>query len=87
VAGDVADSAAGGAGSATADTASAGDAPLGAADGGGSGAGATGSKQGAFVAVNAGGQNGQATYFSVCQGSDEQAVRQCSEDNNNNGGN
>jgi hypothetical protein len=54
---------------------------------GGSGAGATGSKQGAFVAVNAGGQNGQATYFSVCQGSDEQAVRQCSEDNNNNGGN
>jgi hypothetical protein len=54
---------------------------------GGSGAGATGSKPGAFVAVNAGGQTGQATYFSVCQGSDEQAVRKCSEDNNNNGGN
>ena len=54
---------------------------------GGSGAGATGSKPGAFVAVNAGGQTGQATYFSVCQGSDEQAVRKCSEDNNNDGGN
>ena len=54
---------------------------------GGSGAGATGSKPGAFVAVNAGGQPGQATYFSVCQGSDEQAVRKCSEDNNNDGGN
>ena len=54
---------------------------------GGSGAGATGSKPGAFVAVNAGGQTGQTTYFSVCQGSDEQAVRKCSEDNNNNGGN
>ena len=54
---------------------------------GGSGAGATGSKPGAFVAVNAGGQTGQATYFSVCQGADEQAVRKCSENNNNNGGN
>jgi len=62
---------------------------------GGSGAGATGSKSGSFVAVNAGGQTGQATYFSVCQGSDEQAVRQCSDNannnednnNNNNGGN
>ena len=54
---------------------------------GGSGAGATGSKPGAFVAVNAGGQTGQATYFSVCQGSDEQAVRKCSEDNNTDGGN
>jgi hypothetical protein len=54
---------------------------------GGSGAGATGSKPGAFVAVNAGGQTGQATYFSVCQGPDEQAVRKCSEDNNNDGGN
>ena len=53
---------------------------------GGSGAGATGSKPGAFVAVNAGGQTGQATYFSVCQGSDEQAVRKCCEDNNNDGG-
>ena len=51
---------------------------------GGSGAGATGAKQGGFVTVNAGGQNGQATYFSVCQGADEQAVRQCSD--NNNGG-
>ena len=55
---------------------------------GGSGAGATGSKSGSFVAVNAGGQTGQATYFSVCQGSDEQAVRQCSDNaDNNNGGN
>jgi len=54
---------------------------------GGSGAGATGSKPDSFVAVNAGGQTGQATYFSVCQGSDEQAVRKCSEDNNNDGGN
>ena len=51
---------------------------------GGSGAGATGTKSGSFVAVNAGGQNGQATYFSVCQGADQQAVRQCSD--NNNGG-
>ena len=54
---------------------------------GGSGAGATGSKSGSFVAVNAGGQNGQAIYFSVCQGSDEQAVRQCSDNANNNGDN
>jgi len=54
---------------------------------GGSGAGATGSKPGAFVAVNAGGQTGQATYFTVFLGSDEQAVRKCSEDNNNTGGN
>jgi len=55
---------------------------------GGSGAGATGSKSGSFVAVNAGGQTGQATYFSVCQGSDERAVRQCSDNaDNNNGGN
>ena len=50
---------------------------------GGSGAGATGSKSGSFVAVNAGGQTGASTYFSVCAGADEQAVRQCNENNNN----
>jgi hypothetical protein len=58
---------------------------------GGSGAGATGSKSGSFVAVNAGGQSGASTYFSVCAGADEQAVRQCNEnngnDNNGNGNN
>jgi hypothetical protein len=53
---------------------------------GGSGAGATGSKSGSFVAVNAGGQTGQATYFSVCLGSDEQAVRLCSDNADNNNG-
>ena len=51
---------------------------------GGSGAGATGSKSGSFVAVNAGGQTGASTYFSVCAGADEQAVRQCNENNSNN---
>ncbi len=51
---------------------------------GGSGAGATGSKAGSFVAVNAGGQTGASTYFSVCAGADEQAVRQCNENNSNN---
>jgi type IV secretory pathway VirB10-like protein len=51
---------------------------------GGSGAGATGSKSGSFVAVNAGGQTGAPTYFSVCAGADEQAVRQCNENNSNN---
>ena len=51
---------------------------------GGSGAGATGSKSGSFVAVNAGGQTGASTYFSVCAGTDEQAVRQCNENNSNN---
>jgi hypothetical protein len=50
---------------------------------GGSGAGATGSKSGSFVAVNAGGQSGASTYFSVCAGADEQAVRQCNENNGN----
>jgi len=50
---------------------------------GGSGAGATGSKSGSFVAVNAGGQTGASTYFSVCAGADEQAVRQCNENNGN----
>jgi hypothetical protein len=40
------------------------------------------------VAVNAGGQSGASTYFSVCAGADEQAVRQCNENNgNNNNGN
>jgi len=51
---------------------------------GGSGAGATGSKSGSFVAVNAGGQTVASTYFSVCAGADEQAVRQCNENNSNN---
>ena len=51
---------------------------------GGSGAGATGSKSGSFVAVNAGGQSGAPTYFSVCAGTDEQAVRQCNDNNGNN---
>lgn len=50
---------------------------------GGSGAGATGSKSGSFVAVNAGGQSGAPTYFSVCAGADEQAVRQCNDNNGN----
>jgi hypothetical protein len=58
---------------------------------GGSGAGATGSKSGSFVAVNAGGQSGAPTYFSVCAGADEQAVRQCNDnsgnDNSGNGNN
>ena len=54
---------------------------------GGSGAGATGSKSGSFVAVNAGGQTAGPTYFSVCAGADEEAVRQCSENNANNNGN
>jgi hypothetical protein len=54
---------------------------------GGSGAGATGSKSGSFVAVNAGGQTAGPTYFSVCAGADEEAVRQCCENNANNNGN
>lgn len=54
---------------------------------GGSGAGATGSKSGSFVAVNAGGQSAGPTYFSVCAGADEEAVRQCSENNANNDNN
>lgn len=43
---------------------------------------------GSFVAINADGQTAGPTYFSVCAGADEEAVRQCSENNaNNNNGN
>lgn len=55
---------------------------------GGSGAGATGSKEGTFIAVQAGGQSGSTTYFEVCQGANEQVVDQCgnndNDDNNDN---
>lgn len=44
---------------------------------GGSGANATGSKGGTFVGVDAGGRNGEATYFDVCVGSDQDAVTHC----------
>lgn len=53
---------------------------------GGSGAGAEGSKEGSYVAVQAGGQNSGPVYFEVCVGPNQQAVDNCqnlSQDNDN----
>lgn len=44
---------------------------------GGSGANATGNKAGTYVGVDAGGSNGEATYFDVCVGSDKDAAAHC----------
>lgn len=44
---------------------------------GGANAGLTATKSGSYVAVQAGGQSGQKTYFEVCEGTNESAVQQC----------
>ena len=51
--------------------------------GGGSGASAYGLKPGVFVAVDAGAGNGGPTYFNVCQGTDQKAVRRCAHHGSN----
>ncbi|MCB0930779.1 MAG: hypothetical protein KDB71_02630 [Mycobacterium sp.] len=50
---------------------------------GGSGASAYGLKPGVFVAVDAGAGNGGPTYFNVCQGTDQKAVRRCAHHGSN----
>lgn len=44
---------------------------------GGSGANVYGLKSGVFVAVDSGAGNSGPTYFNVCQGTDQKAVRRC----------